>query len=329
MPAPLWRRLLRQPLLWAALCVGLALPWYFTENALELPPFLLTLVGGWLCGFAFVNFTFAMKNVKYGLLVHLVGAAIFGLILRLGTLVSGSMRAHLPQPVLALSYLVILGSIPAAGWVWLGLLSRVTSARWFVPRKEKPVRIAPAWEFRTTHRFIRFSAIRMPLRTLGWIIAAVVVVLGSVTTITLIATDLIRYISSGTLFVFLFGTAIALPAYFILTTLLKRKTVTCTVEFAPDHMQIDAGTEIIRLGLADLDRFLWRCESDYARLEVRGGGHDISLITGIARVPSTVLPELPKLPGEIARRLAAAGLVQQRTRRVGVTVFTRLSVCKH
>lgn len=162
--------------------------------------------------------------------------------------------------------------------------------------------------------------------TLGWIIAAVVVVVGSVTTITLIATDLIRYISSGTLLVFLSGTVIALPAYFTLTALLKRKTVTCSVEFAPDHVQIDDDTDIIRLGLADLDRFLWRCESDYARLEVRGGGHDISLITGIARVPPTVLPELPKLPDEIACRLAAVGLVQQRTRRAGVTVFKRLSV---
>ncbi|MHA7268740.1 hypothetical protein [Arthrobacter sp. HLT1-20] len=50
-------------------------------NGMDLLPFLLTLLGGWLCGFAFVNFTLGVKRAWLGVLLHVVGAAVSGVLL--------------------------------------------------------------------------------------------------------------------------------------------------------------------------------------------------------------------------------------------------------
>ena len=111
-PTPRWRRPFRCPLLWAVLCFALAMPWYLAENALELLPFLLTLVGGWLCGFSFVQFTRRMTSSRRGAIVHAVGAAAFGLILVWLVSNGKAVLVDLPEPVKSVIWPLMLGLIP-------------------------------------------------------------------------------------------------------------------------------------------------------------------------------------------------------------------------
>ncbi|MHA7268742.1 hypothetical protein [Arthrobacter sp. HLT1-20] len=100
-----------------------------------------------------------------------------------------------------------------------------------------------------------------------------------------------------------------------------RKTVPCAVSFGNDRITVTTGPETVAIPYRDLDRLLWRCDSDYARVEVHGGGHRISLLVAVARSPKTVLPQLPPLSQRTIRGLAEAGLELERTRRPGLTVL--------
>ncbi len=325
-PAPWWRRLLRRPLLWAVLCGALALPWYLDGNGLELLPFLLTLAFGWLCALAFVNFTLRMTKTKRGALLHVAGAVVVGYALWWGVFGEGKDWADASETVRALIFLVTMALIPAAAWIWLGLLGRVSSVRWVQPTKATSDRIPPEWERNRVGSLIRFSAVPMRIRTLGIVIAVVIIVVGSISVAVLLATDLLRHISSWRVIAVLFGTVIALPTYAIVTALLKTKSVACSVQFEQRHVRVQRGTDQVVIAFHDLDRLVWRCNSDYARLEARGGGQQVCLITGIARTPSTILPRLPPLPREIVAGLSAAGLEEQKSRKVDLTVFTRRAV---
>lgn len=324
-PSRWWRRLLRLPLLWAVVCIAIALPWYLAGNGLDLLPFLLTLAAGALASFAFVNFTFRLAKTSHGVLLHVAGAVVLGLAFTWAALGGFRVMSNLPEPLRAVTLLVTMGLIPATCWVWLALLRRAIFTRWVSPAKEKPKRIAPAWEHGTASPRVRFSAIPMTMRTLGLMITLVILVLGSLTALALIAIDVFLHIGGSRLIVVLTGSLLAVPTFLILTTALKRRTVNCTAQFDHDYLRVDTDTVHLLLPLREIDRLLWRYESDYARFEVRGGGHDISLITGIARTPPTVLAQLPRLPPDVVLRLGAAGLTEQRTRKTGLTVFRRLA----
>lgn len=189
--------------------------------------------------------------------------------------------------------------------------------------KPKPEAQAPLWEPVATGTAVSFSAIPMRLRTLGLIIAAVVVVVGSIVAAVLIAADLILEFGGSRRIIILCGVVIALPAYLLLAAGLKRRTVACRVLFDGGQLQIESGTSHRVVALADIDRLVWSCDSDYARFEVRGRGLDVSLIAGMARMPSRVLPQLPRLSSDTVAKLAAAGLAEKKSRRAGLTVFVR------
>lgn len=319
---PWWKRLLRKPLFWALICAVLALPWYLNGNGMELLPYLLTLVGGWLCGFAFVNFTLGLKRAWLGVLLHVVVAAISGLLLHWMVFSGSSFLKTLPEQLRAVLFCVQMGAIPAVAWIWLGLLSRITSVAAKPSKSAKATRVAPVWEDTSPGTRLQFWALPLSMRTLTWAIVGMCLLGGGLTFLLMIAFDsfLLRF-GSAKLFIIVFGVLIGLPGYYLFRAILGRKTTVHTVSFAKNRLTIETESNITTIPYVDLERLIWRNDSDYARVEVRGGGHTLSLLVGMARPPKTVLPQLPPLSQKTIQTLIGAGMEKQPSRRPGVTIL--------
>ncbi|WP_146070279.1 hypothetical protein [Arthrobacter sp. GMC3] len=293
---------------------------------MDLAPFLLTLVGGWLCGFAFVNFTLGMKHTGLGVVLHVAGAAGMGLLLHWMTFWGKGFLKELPEQASGLVFLFQMGSVPAAGWIWLGLLGRITFSASKPSEKAKAARIAPAWEDTSPGTQLQFSAVPMQTRNLTFVMVGVCLVGSGLAFWLLMSFDaFFLKLASPKLFVIVFGLLIGLPGYFIFKAIVGRKTIPCSIAFGNDRIRIAVGSENVTINYRDLDRLIWRCESDYARVEVHVHGRRISLLAGLARTPKTVLAQLPPLSKVTIRRLAGAGLEKQPTRRKDLSIFAAKS----
>lgn len=326
---PWWKRLFRKPLFWALICAALALPWYLNGNGMELLPFLLTLVGGWLCGFGFVNFTLGIQRTWLGVLLHVVVAVVAGLLLHWIVFNGSSFLKTLPEQFRAVLFCVQMGAIPGVGWIWLGLLSRITSVAAKPSKTAKVTRLAPVWEDTSPGTRVQFWALPMSMRTLTWAIVGMCLLGGGLTFLLMIAFDsfLLRF-GSAKLFIIVFGVLIALPGYYLFRAILGRETTMHAVSFAKDRLIIEIESNVTAIPYVDLERLIWRNDSDYARVEVYGAGHALSLLVGMAKTPKTVLPQLPPLSQKTIHRLTAAGMEKQPSRRPGVTILAADSAAR-
>ncbi|WP_157883996.1 hypothetical protein [Arthrobacter alpinus] len=318
-----WRKLVLQPLVWAAALLGTAIPWYLSGHGLDFVPYLLVLVGGALCGMTFVNATLSMKRTGLGAVIHfvvavVVGGAMWWLVFRGNTILDDSPGA-LKSAVL----LVQMAGIPAVGWMWLGIISRLSSLA-SKPSTKDPERVAPVWEEQPTGTLVHFAAITMPLRTLIVIMVATIAAAGSLTALALIAAEYYLGIVSVRFTLIVAGALVALPAYLFIKARFSRRTVPCTAAFTQTQLLVTTGTEQHVFRYSQIEKLLWRCTSDYARIEVHTQDSTLTLITGIAKAPRTVLGQLPELSRSTVRSLNEGGLAKKRTKRPGLTEFCRV-----
>lgn len=332
-PAPRrWRRLVGSPLAWAAVCLALAAPWAIAGQATELMPYLFMLVGGWLCGFSFVNATFRMRPPRRGVIVLVIGAVVAAVFVVVAVEYGGAMLAAmleamptaLRESVVSMFVIVQFAAIPAAGWIWLGLISRVSSAVGGSTKKAPPP-TAPEWVRAEPGpgSEVRFAAVPITMRALTTVIVVIVIVMGSVAAVALIAAGDLVYALGARLAIIIVGLVFALPAYFAFVAVTRRRTVDCTMGFGNDRLWLGTGASTTTVMFRDLERLVWRCRSDYARVELRGGGLDVSLVTGIAKPPAGTAAELPALPRRVLGRLRDEGFTVERSRRGEVLTFGR------
>lgn len=323
-----WQRIGAHPLFWALVCFAVALPWILTGSGDLFIPFILALIGGWLCAHTFVRFTFNMAKPWHGFLAHTLAAAIFGALMWWAISSGSDWPKQLPHPAREIVYFVQIAAAPGVTWLLISLLSRIMS----IPRprlsarKSATTRTAPMWEQNKNGTLVRFPAIRMKLSTLSWIIAGVVTVMGALVVVFLINFDWLMQFGSAQLIIIVVGLIFALPAYAALKFALGRRTVACQVLFGEDQVKFDAGNQTTVLKYASIQELTWRTNSDYAGIvavPTKGTKRHISLITGMAKVPKNSLPELPPLAKRTMQRLAAAGLEQQVSKRSGMSIFKR------
>ncbi|WP_334151620.1 hypothetical protein [Microbacterium sp.] len=231
--ATVGRKLVRNPLVWGALLLAAALVATLAGDDLSFFPFLLMLVGGWCFGFAFVNATLRMTPSRTGAFLHAAVAILLGAAIAFVIEFGEDLLAPFPGQVRAVAVVLQLAAIPAAGWIWLGLLSRVTDALTRREAKRRPTPVTPEWE-REEHADgsrVRFPGIPLRMRVLTGAIIAIVVVFGLGGTLLVIAFDDIVLRLSARLVIILVGILIALPAYLVFTAVLRRSTAACTVAF--------------------------------------------------------------------------------------------------
>ena len=258
--APRWRRLVGSPLVWAAICLALVVPWALAGQATELIPYLLMLVGGWLCGFSFVNATFRMTPVRRGVIVHVIGAIVSAALVVSAVEYGGSLLATAPEWMRISLVIVQFAAIPAAGWIWLGLISRVSS----IVGTSKPAATTPEW-VRAEHGHgseVRFSAVPISMRALTTAIVVIVVVMGTLAGAALVAVGDLVYAFGPRLTIIVIGVVFALPAYLAVLAVVRRRTVAGVIGFGNDRLWLSTGSTTTIVAYRDLERLVWRCRSD-------------------------------------------------------------------
>lgn len=319
-PGPVWRRVLHLPLFWALVCGALALPGYLGGH-LEFLSFLFTLVGGWLCGFAFVNATLRMP-ARRGLIAHIAGAAGAGLLLWLLAEAAPALLAPQPTPARAFLAVLQMGAAPAAGWVWLGLISRVTAMIGARDAAKAPP--APLWEAADRGSLARFRGVPLTTRALVlWCVLTTAVVAGMVLAILIVTGATILNVGPK-LFLLLYVVVPGLPAYLLMSWLLRRRAVDCAVRFDADRLRIEVAGAEQGIRYRELERLVWRAEGDFARIEARGSGVDVTLIAGIARTPGGTVPALPTLSRRVVQLMEEAGLRSRTLRGGRALIFERV-----
>lgn len=322
--ATVGRRLVGNPALWGTLLLGGAIAATLAGDDLSFFPFLLMLVGGWCFGFAFVNATLHMPS-RSGAVLHVVVAVVLGGTIALVVESGGDLLDPFPEPVRAVSVVLQLAAIPAAGWIWLGLIGRLSDVFARRDAKKRPTPTMPEWEREESGdgSSVRFPAIPLRMRVLTGTIVGIMVVVGLFATLLLIALDDIVMRLGPRLLIIVVGALIALPVYLAVTAVLRRRTIVCVVAFENDEIRVKTGDSNHTIPFRDLELLLWRSRSDYARIEVRGAGVDLSLITGLAKPPAGRSAELPPLPRRVFRRLELSGMTEKRSRRDDVITFRR------
>lgn len=292
-------------------------------NDLDIFPMLLMLVGGWCLGFAFVNLTFRMR--RNGLFLHIAGAVVISAEGIVMVEFGGPLLAALPEPLGAALVVGQMAGITAAGWILLGLISRVTDALTRRERKNAPTRTTPEWERDVSGdgSFVSVRVVEIRMRQVTSAIVAVVLFISGIGIALLIALDVVVMHLGARLSIIIVGIVLGFPAYVALSTVLRRRTEACTIAFGNDEIRVTVGTAASVVRFVDLEHLRWRCGSEYARLELRGSGVDLSLFTGLAKPAPERTGELPQLPRRVFTRLERVGLTASRSRRGEVMTFSR------
>jgi hypothetical protein len=213
---------------------------------------------------------------------------------------------------------VLFALPPAAGWVWITFISRVTSL--LSGRSRAQPRAPLAWENDGDAVVVHFRAIPMRMRELTLWMVATVVATGAIVTTALVMFSSIVERLGPRLLILALGALFALPAYLIVTALLRRRSVDAAVRVSRDRMWITAGQTTHALRLNQIERLRWGMSSDYARLEVSAPGVELALLVGIAKQSEGIASELPPLPGRTLRLAETEGLEKTTSRRGLVTL---------
>ncbi|WEK60422.1 MAG: hypothetical protein P0Y60_14035 [Candidatus Microbacterium colombiense] len=319
------RWFVRYPLILGSTLLLAAIGFTVAGDDLSFFPFLMMLVGGWCFGFAFVNRTMDMVPVRGGVVLHVAVAVGLAALLVIVLEFAGDMLSTFPDAARAVVVVLQMAAIPAAGWIWLGLLARVSDLFTRRDAKKPPPPVPPEWERDETGdgSIVKFPALELRMRRLTQMIVVIVVVAGGVTTALLIVLDDVVMRLGARLAILLVGVVIALPVYLVFTAVLRRRTASCSVAFGNDELRVTVGETLHVIAFRDLQHLRWRCRSDYARLELRGPDVDLSLVAGLAKPPAGFSAELPALPRRVFRRLELAGLAMTKERRGEVVTFTR------
>jgi len=307
-PDAWWRKLLWQPLSWGVACLVIAVSSSFAMDKLALTPPILAIIGGGICGIGIHALIVDMRSPQRGVLVHIVLAATFALVL-FGVVQGGKeLWRALPHLVREPLFLLTLAAFPATARLWLGLLARVLALRWGRPKPEPVAAPVPKWKLSDKDAVLRFSGIPMRMRTLTLLIGASVLLTVVAAFCTLIALDGLLFRLGPRLAIVLMAGAYGIPVYFLVTRAIRRQTRPCVVCFKPDRMRIEWGSHYCDQPYEQIRMLRWRCESDYARVEVWGHKHTISLMRGTTDPRRAPVRQLPELPDGVLDWLARAGL---------------------
>ncbi|MCS3443722.1 hypothetical protein [Microbacterium phyllosphaerae] len=320
------RRFVRDPLIIGLVLLAAAIAWTLAGDDLSFFPFLLMLLGGFGLAFSFVNATMEMRPARKGVVLQLgVAAVLTALMIFVVEFGGADLLAHLPEPARAVILVLQIAAGPAVGWIWLGLLSRISDLFRRRDRSTRPAPTPPDWQ-REEHgdgSRVEFRALDLRMRALTLVIIGVVLVLGLAGTALLIALDDAVMSMGPRVAIIVMGAVVGLPAYLLLRATLRRRTLSCAVAFGNDELRIRTDSSTHRIPFTELETLVWRMRSDYSRVEVRGADTDLSLIVGLAKPSEGRTAELPALPRRVVRRLELAGVTLEPSRRAEMVRFRR------
>lgn len=303
-------RVLEHPLLWSPLLLAASVPLLGTEH--DFWGFLLALLGGWCAGVAIVGFVRLVRPVALSVVVHVALGAALGLLLF--AVAEASDALPLPPQLLVT---VGFAAAPAAGWVWLSLVGRITGSVQQDAARRATELLAPQW--RRDERGWSVELRVVPMRRaafLGAIVAvsvAAAVVLGG---FIILFGDLAQRMSPMVM-LFVLGWTLGLPAYLVLRAVARARTEAVELRIDDERMRVlrrSDGRILADAPLVELRRLTWAATSSPTRIELHREAGGLVLLVGMARRPKGESPALPPLPPALTRMLGSAGLPPRRTR---------------
>ncbi|NYD66766.1 hypothetical protein [Agromyces atrinae] len=277
-------------------------------------PFVLSLLSGWLCGAAVAGRLLAIEPPVRGTLVHLAVVLVPTVVLVALTMSgAGSNLEALPEPLAGAALFAWFAALPGVAWVWLALLSRLTAESRRAPVTRTPrrwVREKGEWQ-------LAIAVVPLRMSTLAGILVILVVPLGVAVAGILIAFDVVVAWSGPRFAIIALALLIGVPVAIGFYAVVRRRTRDVVVRVADARLVIEGMDDGFDILLADIASLRYRRESEYARLVVETiDGRRVSLISGLARVPREVAPELPRLPDAVIHALNLAGLREVGSSRV-------------
>ncbi|RLP82729.1 hypothetical protein D9V34_05590 [Mycetocola lacteus] len=274
---------------------------------MDVVPFILTLIGGWLLGVAFVNWTLRMQPVRRGVIVHVGVAAVATAVMIVGVEGGGALIRALPEVLRGPVVMGQLALIPAICWTLLGVLSRVTS---LARRPSRNPRTVPEWVEDRTGVTVTFHAVPMRLRTLyGWGIALAALV-AVVISIPIVNDAVPRWATQSPMVFFAGAVIVAIPPYLVFRAVCARLTRSVLLRFTSRGLTLTEDGVSVQIPLSRVTRLVWSASGESARVEIQAPGANRSLLVSVARHGRGTLAQLPPLRARTASWLAEAGIAE-------------------
>ncbi|WP_198553622.1 MULTISPECIES: hypothetical protein [Microbacterium] len=294
----------------ALVIVGMTLA---ARDADGFPAYLSVIVGGWALAFAAVNSLSALPPRRQWTL-HVILAVCAIALLPTSMAVLDAIRG-LPEPWRRPLFQAALGVPPAAGWVLVTLLGRVSSQIDRSASRRARAMATPAWGGADSRPELTVTASRLSPRRLTALIVGAVALGGALAlTIVILAERWVLRLPPLMLVV-LFGGLIALPLYAAVRALVNRRRSRLTVRWSTGAIEVHtAAGPPWMVPFAMIRRLVWCARGDMARLEIHTASRSETFLVGMVRQDAGAASELPPLQHRMTRALEHAGL-RPRTRR--------------
>ncbi|WP_136587786.1 hypothetical protein [Microbacterium hydrothermale] len=309
------RALLGHPLLWAVLC-GLAALRLLGTNV-DFAGFLLCLIAGWLVAHAVVRGLMALRSpgLSFGLHVGVAAAAAAALFLLTRGVIPGAVDASVTA---ALSF----SAVPAAGWIWLTLIGRVSGLVRADSARRTARLVSPDWTRTNDVWELRLPAVALRLSTYRGVVGILFAVAAGVLSVFVVVFSDVAMRMSPLMIVVVLGWLIGLPIYGAILLIARARTVEVLVRVTRGRLVIERTTEektdatrVVDLAFGEVRALRWAARDAPTRVEVRPvAGSGVVLLFGLARRPAGMAATLPALPTGLRRRLEEAGLSARASR---------------
>ncbi|WZH36855.1 MAG: hypothetical protein PIR02_19230 [Microbacterium enclense] len=306
------RRVLGHPVLWAVVCIVVALPLLGTGH--DFWGFLLSSLAGWAVAHAVVRALFRTRSTALSVVVHVVLSALAGLVL-FAVVQPGPWPVPVPPTLrTALSY----AAITFAGWIWLALISRATAAVQAASERRAAQLVEPEWRRDGDAWTLRLPVVALRRSTYLTVSAMLGVLAASAMAVFLLVfTDVAQRVGPMALLLIL-GWTVGLPVSLVVRAVARSRTVEVDVRLGPGGVRVRRtdGRTLIDAPLNGIRTLFVSSLNAPTRIVVRPAeGTGLVLLVGMARRPAGSAPTVPELPPRLVRMLEGAGLEVSSARR--------------
>lgn len=297
---------------------------------LALGGYLMALLAGWLAAFALIGGVRRIEPQRLSMAVHVALGVAMGLLLYLLTARNG-LRATLPSHLKPAFLVLQLGAVPAAGWVWMTFIGRISGAVKADSDRRAAQLKEPEWVKEGDAWCLHTPAVPVRRRTLYGIVAALFV-LGTAVFCGFLLFFYDRALRmSPMLMLLVLGWTVGMPVYLLLGVWARRRTVLLTLRVTAQRWRVlraDGGTPLVDAPLASIRRLQWAGRSSPTRVALQtDDGVDIVLLIGMARHDRGAASTLAPLPQELIRLLRGLGVevASPRSQKEALTVARKQS----
>ncbi|WP_259457209.1 hypothetical protein [Microbacterium sp. AG790] len=283
-----------------------------------LAAYLCVLIGGWAVAFSAVNALSGWEE-RWQWAGHIaLTAGALALAVSITPLIQ--QAATLPEPWGRSLALVALGIPPAAGWIVITLLGRI-SARVDRASSHRAAAVTPPqWSGPDGRPELTVSASLFTMRALTTLVVGAIIAGGVLAVALLIVAERWVLRLPPLMLVVVLGALIAMPLSAAVHVVVNRRRRPVTIRWRTGAVEVDTGGQWT-VPFPMIQRLVWCPRGDTARVEIHTATRSETLLVGMVRQESHAAAELPALQRRMRAALEDSGL--RPSERRGVLRFDR------